>query len=89
VELEERLSWLIGLAERMDVAVRIERLGGEGGGLCTLKSRRMLFVDADADSRTRYEATLLALGGLPELHQHHLPPIIAEDLERLQADGGG
>ena len=89
MELEERLSWLAGLAERMGVAVRFERLGGEGGGLCTLKSQRMLFVDLDADPRTRYESTLVALGGLPELRDYHLPPVIAEDLERLTAEDAG
>jgi len=85
VELRERLSWLTELAERLDIAVRYEHLGGDGGGLCTVKSRRMLFVDLDADPQTRYQAVLLALVGLPELHDHCLPPVISEDLERIRS----
>lgn len=84
VDLPDRLNWLLDAAERLDVAVRIERLGGRGGGLCLVKSRRILFVDADADLRTRYETTLAALGALPELRDRHIPPVIAEELERFE-----
>ena len=87
MDVEERLDWLTGWAERAEIGVRRERLGGEGGGLCTLKGRRILFLDLDADVQTRYETTLLALGGLPELQNHHIPPIVAEDLERLESSG--
>ena len=86
MDVEERLDWLTGWAQRADIGLRRERLGGEGGGLCTLKGRRVLFLDLDADMQTRYETTLLALGGLAELQNFHSPPVIAEDLERLEAE---
>ena len=91
MNVEERLNWLIDAAEQFEIAVRTEHLGGQGGGLCVLKSGRLLFVDADADLHTRYEITLGAVGSLRELHDRHIPPAIAEDLERIsdasQEDG--
>jgi hypothetical protein len=86
VEIEERLSWLVGLAERVHAEVRYERLGGDGGGLCVLKGRRILFIDLDADATTRYEATLQAVSGLPNFSDFHIPPVIEEDLARFRAE---
>jgi len=83
VNVQERLNWLIDAAEQLEIGVRIEHLGGLGGGLCVLKSGRLLFVDADADLHTQYEITLGAVGSLRELYDRHIPPAIAEDLERI------
>ena len=52
-------------------------MGGEGGGLCKLRGRRVLFVDTFADIATRYDRTISALAGRPELEGRFLPPRFA------------
>ena len=42
------LEELLALLETNDVTIRNEPLGGSGGGLCTIKGRRILFVDTEA-----------------------------------------
>ncbi len=71
---------------RLGIQVRCERLGGEGGGLCTLSGRHVLFVDLDADLATRFERSMAALAGLPETDDMYLLPALRAEIERLRAD---
>ena len=48
-----QINTLISLAEEMGIEVRQAALGGDGGGLCTIRGERVLFVDTTADARTR------------------------------------
>ena len=84
MDLQSRLDALVALAEEIGLTVRREPLGGDGGGYCVLRGRRILFVDTSADLETSYERTLEALAPLPELDQRYLRPEIREDLERQQ-----
>lgn len=77
-----KLEALLELAEQLDITVRREPLGGEGGGLCHLRGRRVLFVDTQADLQTRFEKTAAAIAGLPEVDQHYLLPELREELDR-------
>lgn len=81
-----KLDFLVALCDRIGLEVRVEAMGGDGGGLCTLRNRRVLFVDLEADESTRYEATLAALSELPALKGVYLPPAVRDDLDRLSAD---
>lgn len=83
MELQIRLETLLSLARELEIDIRSEPLGGDGGGLCVLKGRRVLFVDTSADVDTRYERTAAALAGLPALDSRYLPPEIREDLHRI------
>jgi hypothetical protein len=82
MDLAERLESLLEVAEQMGVEIRAEFMGGDGGGLCTLKGQRVLFVDTSADLNTRYERTLAALAPLAELDDHFLVPALRQDIER-------
>lgn len=73
---------LFDLCRRLDIEVRSEHLGGTGGGLCTLKGRRVLFVDLDADQATQFHRSAQSLGGLPELDNLYLSPALREALGR-------
>ena len=68
------------LLDTLDIDVRHEHLGGEGGGLCQLKGRRVMFVDLDADTATRLERCVAALRGLPEIDGLYLSPALRERL---------
>jgi hypothetical protein len=85
MDLEDKLSQVLEVFDRQGIAVRFESLGGEGGGLCKLKTQLMVFIDVDAEPEARYNTALAALIGRPGLDNLYLPPEIREDLERCQA----
>lgn len=84
MDLQQRLDELLTLAESIGLALRREPLGGEGGGMCVLRGRRVLFVDTSADLDTRYERTLAAMAELPEWEGRFVHPEIRDDLERVR-----
>jgi len=84
VDLHRRLDTLLTLAEEVGLMLRREPLGGEGGGCCMLKGRRVLFLDTTADLEVQYEKTLAALAPLPELEKRFLPPEVRDDLDRAK-----
>ncbi len=89
MDLGSRLEALLNLAEGLGIEVRAEPMGGEGGGLCKLRGRRVLFLDTAADLATRYDRTVAAMAGLSELDDHFLVPEVRRDLERQRDSGGG
>ncbi len=89
LELSARLEALLNVAEQLDIEVRPEALGGEGGGMCRIKGKRVLFVDTSADLATRYERTLAAMADLPDLEGWFLPPQVRDDLDRQREAASG
>lgn len=89
MELGARLESLLRVAEELEVEVRAEPMGGEGGGMCRLKGRRVLFVDTSADLATRYERTLAAMADLPDMESWFVPPTVREDLDRQRESTRG
>jgi len=84
LSLDARLDELISAAEAAGISIRREQLGGEGGGLCVLRGRRVLFIDTLSDAETRYERTLAALAPLAEMDARFLRPDVREDIERAR-----
>lgn len=84
MDLQSRLDDLITLAEQLGIQIRREALGGEGGGLCVLRGQRVLFIDTLADLETRYDKTLAALAGLPEIDAHYIRPDLREEIDRMR-----
>ena len=76
-----QINTLISLAEEMGIEVRQASLGGDGGGLCTIRGERVLFVDTTADAATRLERTARALAQLPEIEARFVRPDLRELLE--------
>lgn len=85
MDMGGRLEALLAAAEQCGIEVRAEPMGGDGGGLCALKGRRVLFVDVSADVISRYERTVAALAPLRELDGHYLIPEARYDLERQRS----
>jgi hypothetical protein len=88
MESGDRIEALLELAERIGLTVRREPLGGEGGGFCLLKGRRVLFVDTLADEQTRWDKTLQALASLPDLDRQYIRPDLREALEKARPQSG-
>ncbi len=80
MDLSSRLENLLALAEQMGIDVRAETMGGEGGGMCRLRGKQVLFVDTSADLATRYDRTLAAMANMPELDNHYIVPELRRDI---------
>ena len=74
---------VLDLLGRLGVQVRREHFGGQGGGLCQVHGRRIVFVDLDADAATQLEACVRALSSLPELDTVYVPPVLRELIDRI------
>jgi hypothetical protein len=81
-----KLAAVFELAERLAIQVRITGLGGDGGGLCGLPDRRILFVDSDADIASQADRSLSALAQMPDLDNVFIVPELREALRAARAD---
>ena len=81
-----QLDTLVELFGRLGIPVRREPLGGDGGGLCTMRGQRVLFVDTAADEVTQRECCLRALAQVPEADAMYLSPSLREAIERIKQD---
>lgn len=86
--MDESLQFeeILAAAEKLGIAVRAEPLGGEGGGLCRLRGRTVLFVDTMADLATRRQRTLEALAQVPEIDGQYLRPDVRDQIDRIRAE---
>ena len=82
---DSHLDAVIDVFSRLGVTVRRERLGGGGGGLCTLHGKQVLFVDLDADAATRLDQSILALSTVPGLDTVYVVPAVRERIERIRS----
>lgn len=86
MDAANQLRTVLDLFDRLEIEIRQEHLGGAGGSVCTLRKRRVLFVDLDADLATRVEHCIAALAELPEAASLYMPPEIREQVERLRSE---
>lgn len=70
------------LMRRLGVDVRREKLGGDGGNLCRIRGKSILFDDIDADIATRLDRCIAALAEIPEASSIYIPPEIRERIEK-------
>jgi len=84
VETLAQFDTILELLAKLGVETRREHLGGEGGGLCRLRGKAVVFIDLDADVATQISRCIDALVGLPEIDAMYLPPTIREQVETLR-----
>jgi len=84
MDLEAQLAELLRLADQLAIEVRFVPLEGAGGGLCRVKGRQILFVDADADVENRFETVLTALADQDGLDNMFILPQLREQLDRAR-----
>ena len=80
-----QLDTIVRLFEQLGVEVRLERLGGDGGGLCQIRGKRVVFVDLDADTATRLGQCVAALATVPEAATVYISPEVREWMDNLRA----
>jgi hypothetical protein len=72
---------LLALLEANDVTVRNEPLGGSGGGLCTVKGKRILFVDTEAPSIVTATICAESLPKVADIEQIFIKPQVRQFIE--------
>jgi hypothetical protein len=77
-----QINMLLSVARELGIEVRRAALGGDGGGLCAFRGRRVLFVDTDADAATTLQCVVGALAEVPELESRFIRPDLRELLDR-------
>lgn len=77
----ELLAHALDLADRLGYRIRQEWLGGEGGGGCMLKGRKMLFLDLALGPADQLEQVLAALRSDPEAGRLPMPHELRESLQ--------
>lgn len=72
---------LLALLEANDVTIRNEPLGGSGGGLCTVKGKRILFVDTEAPSIVTATICAESLPKVADIEQIFIKPQVRQFIE--------
>jgi hypothetical protein len=75
---------MLAAAKQCGIEVRQVSLGGEGGGLCEIKGKPVLFVDTMADVETSFARTAEALGSVAGIDEIFLRPEIREAIEQYR-----
>ncbi|MFZ5831654.1 MAG: hypothetical protein ACOY3P_16330 [Planctomycetota bacterium] len=74
------LDQALAVAIRLGYRVRQEWLGGEGGGACTLRGQKLLFLDLDRSVPEQLEQVLEAIGRDAALSVEGVPPALIEHI---------
>lgn len=72
---------LLALLNANGVSIRNEPLGGNGGGLCTVKGQHTFFVDTDASSIATAVLCAEAIAKIIDIEQIFIKPQIRQFIE--------
>jgi len=84
MDTDEVLETLCDLAQQLDVEVRRVPLGGEGGGLCNLRGRQILFLDTLASPTEQLAQAAAALARFDQLQATYLLPAVREAIDHYK-----
>jgi len=72
------LEELLAVLEANGVAIRSEPLGGSGGGLASLKDRKVFFLDTQAPSAEVAALAAEAVAGLVDIENVYVKPEVRD-----------
>jgi hypothetical protein len=75
------LEELLNLLESNGTVMRTEPLGGSGGGLCTIKGRRLFFVDSQACSAEVAAQAARAVLKVADIDNIYIKPEVRQFIE--------
>ncbi len=75
------LDELLEILEANGITIRNEPLGGSGGGLCTVKSKHIFFVDTDAPAAEVAALCAAAVAKIVDIEKVYLKPQVRQFIE--------
>lgn len=75
------LEELVTLLETAGVTIRREPLGGEGGGICTVKGEHIFFIDTQARSADMADIGAQAVAKIVDTDNIYILPIVRQFIE--------
>jgi len=75
------LDELLALLEANGVQIRTEPLGGSAGGLCTIKGKKVFFLDTQAQTIDTLEACANAVIKTVDIEKIYIKPQIRQFIE--------
>lgn len=75
------LEELLSLLEANSVTIRSEPLGGNGGGLCTVKGQLIFFVDTLAQSADNAAICAEAVSKVADIEKLYIKPEVRQFIE--------
>ncbi|MBN2181592.1 MAG: hypothetical protein JW715_06740 [Sedimentisphaerales bacterium] len=75
------LEELLGLLESNGVVIRNEPLGGEGGGLCSIKKEKIFFLDTQAPSAVTAAICAEAVSRIVDIERIFIKPEVRQFIE--------
>jgi len=84
MDSQRLLGELLDFGERAGMEIRQVYLGGEGGGLCVVRGKRVLFVDSGASLADQLARTAAALASVEDLEKRYLLPEVRQVLEKYR-----
>jgi len=76
------LEELLALLEANGVTIRTEPLGGNGGGLCTVKGRKIFFVDKQAPAAESAALCAEAAAKVADIENIYIRPKVRQFIEK-------
>ncbi len=75
------LEEILAMLEANSVNIRREPLGGNGGGLCTIKGQNILFVDTQAASAEMAAVCAQAVPKVVDIEKIYIKPEVRQFIE--------
>jgi len=82
---ESLFNELLHLAEKLQIEIRHLSLGGQGGGLCKIKGKYVLFLDINSEILEKLHQAAQELANLEQLDTLYIIPELRELLDRYRA----
>ena len=79
---EGLLDELLQLLEKAGVEVRVDAMGGGGGGVCSVRGRNIVFLDSQGATMERAAVCAKALARAVDLEQIYMRPEVRQFVER-------
>jgi hypothetical protein len=79
---EGLLDELLALLENAGVAIRIEPMGGGGGGMYTVKGKNTVMLDSQASTTERAGVCARALVNVIDIEAVYMKPEVRQFVER-------
>jgi hypothetical protein len=80
------LDELLGLLEGQNVIIRRDALGGDGGGLCSIKGKNIFYLDTQANVTETAAKCAEALIKVADVEKLYIKPQIRELLDKLKRE---